>query len=194
MTDQKPIMPSRAYAMEYGTFLGVAWIAVFALYVYGILGTDALLMLFACIGFCTLPFVAFYFAWRYKQHLEPEERLPFFGAWIFVVTMFVYSCLITGAAEYFYFAYMDEGALVECFRSIVEDREVIGLYEQMGMADTWQMLKSSVDDMAGLSPLDVTLMLFNQNIFVSLILSIPAAFIASMKPKLRKEVRGAKKM
>lgn len=45
MTEQKPIMSSRAYATEYGTFLGIAWVVVFALYVLGIRGMNSLFML-----------------------------------------------------------------------------------------------------------------------------------------------------
>lgn len=183
MTEQKPIMPSRAYATEYGTFLGVAWVIVFALYVLGICNMNMLFMFVACIGICMLPFVAFYFAWRYKQHLEPGEKLPFFSAWMFSIMMFVYACLLTGAAEYVYFAYMDDGALLGQFYSVLEDEETIKLYKQMGLSETLGILRESLDEMSKLSPLDMALMLFNQNFFMSIILSISTAFVASMKSK-----------
>lgn len=176
-------MPSRAYAMEYGTFLGIAWVVVFALYVYGICNMNALFMFVACVSICILPFVAFYFAWRYKQHLEPGEKLPFFSAWMFSLMMFVYASLFTGAAEYIYFAYFDDGSLLGQFYSVFEDGETRRLYEQMGLSDTLNIIKDSLDDMAKLSPLDIALMLFNQNIFTTFILSVPTAFVAALRAK-----------
>ncbi|MCM1313325.1 MAG: DUF4199 domain-containing protein [Bacteroides sp.] len=185
MTEQKPLMPSRAYATEYGTFLGIAWVVVFALYVYGVCNMEPLSMLMASVGICMLPFVAFYFAWRYKQHLEPGSKLPFFSAWIFSLMMFVYASLFTGAAEYVYFAYMDDGALLGQFYSVIDTGETKDLYGRMGQSDLWTVIKDTLDSMSKLSPLDMALMLFNQNIFVSFILSVPTAFVASMKSKNR---------
>ena len=104
--------------------------------------------------------------------------MGFARAYWFSMTMFIYASLLTGGAEFLYFKTMDHGQLLNVFYTLVEDPATVDAYGKMGLGESLKTLKETVDQVAGLSPLEITLALFNQNIFFSLVMAIPTAFFA----------------
>mgnify|MGYP002622701618 CR=1 FL=1 len=167
-----------AFATEYGTFLGVAWLVCFALYVGGLRTANAFLLLLAMLVLIALPALAFYLAHRYKQKLPENTKIGFPKAYWFAASMFIYATLLTGAGEFFYFKMMDHGALIGTFYDLMDDPSTLQTYRQIGMENSLTFLRDTLDQLAALSPLEMVLALFNQNIFISLILAIPTAYFA----------------
>ena len=96
MIQNNTVSKSRAYAMEYGTFLGIAWSIVFILYATSITKNNILLMLLSSGLLILLPILAFYLSWRYSAK-SPTQSISWIQSWSFVFMMFVYASLLTGA-------------------------------------------------------------------------------------------------
>lgn len=173
--------PYRSYAMEYGTFLGIAWTSVFLLYTASFRTASALYSLLAFFGFMSLAIIPFIFAWRVKSLQNKGEGLGFLRGCIFSLNLFMFACLFTGVCEYAYFAFFDNGALLDSFLKMLIEPEMKNAYTQMGMSDSYNQLIDSMKQLQLLSPFEKAESLFNMNIIVSLLMIIPVGFIASLR-------------
>ena len=167
-----------AYATEYGTFLGAAWVLVFVLYVICFRTMNPLLMFVSCILFLSLPLFGFYLARRFKQQMPEDVSIGYGRAYWFCLSMMLYACLLTGVVELVYFKFLDHGAVFNSFYELMDDPATKFTYQQMGMKESLETLKESIDMVSSLSAVDLCLSLFNQNFLLSLILAIPTAFFA----------------
>ena len=171
-----------AYATEYGTFLGLAWVLVFVLYISSFRTMHPLLMMLSCLLFVSLPLFGFYLARRFKQQMPEDVPIGYGRAYWFSLSMMLYACLLTGVAELVYFKYLDYGAVFNAFYDLLNTPGTEQTYKQMGMKDAWASLKESLDMVSSLSAVDLCLSLFNQNFLFSLILAVPTAFFAKKAP------------
>lgn len=178
MADINYYRQQSGYATEYGTFVGLSWILVFALYVMGMRLQNSTLMTTGMLTFCALPAVAFYFAHRFRQQLLDETTIGYGRAYWFCLMMLVYASLLTAAAVYAYFKWMDNGALMQVMRDTIESPMAKRTYSDLGMDDTLTMMKEVLKDLSGVSPFDIAVALFNQNIVFSFILALPTALFA----------------
>ncbi len=173
MEDKK----KRAFALEYGTILGIAWTAVFAAYVYGLRTWDALMLLGCYAGLLFIAFLPFILVRRYRRvHTAADEAISFGDALHFSFLMFSYAILLTGVCQYIYFAYMDGGAMIQTLKDFFNNPENLAAMQMMGTSDMKTMMDQSIDTLATLSPVDITLSLFQMNITVSLFLMFITAF------------------
>lgn len=173
---------ARRFAMEYGTFLGIAWLLDFLLLTSGIDGSG-MLMLLGILLFIFLPFVTFYMAFRYKQHQPVGERHTSGQAAYFTVMMFIFAELICFLGEYAYFAYIDKGHLMATFQSMLEDPAIAMEYKKLGMSAFLNTAKQQLEELATLAPVDLASNLLGSNVFTSLLLFIPTWVMASMKSR-----------
>ena len=176
---------TRDFAIESGTVLGVIWIATFFTFMSGITGGNILLMMFS-MGFMGLTVIfPIYLAWRYKQHLNKAgDRVPFGIAWLFTILMFFYASVITGAGEFLYFQYMDQGKFLDFFMRFLSSPETEAQYQMMGASDFLEKSRVQLQELVNLTPLDITLNLFVNNIFVSLLYSPIVATVAHRKCRM----------
>lgn len=174
---------SRDFSLEYGTVLGIIWFITFFTVLNGMVGGNVLLMLFGMgfMGVCVL--MPFYLAWRYKQHMKAGERVPMSIAWLFTALMFFYAAVLAGVGEYLYFQYIDKGRAVEYFTQFLSSPETEAQYKMIGATGLLEQSKAALAELATLSPLDLTLNLFANNLFISLLLSIPVAIVAHHKSR-----------
>lgn len=176
---------ARAFAGEYGLILGLAWSVTFVVIVQGMSGMSFLLMMLGFIMFISLIAIPFYFAWRFRNHFEPNEHISGTAAWMFAIMMLFDACLVTAIAEFCYFQFIDGGALMSTMRDIYTSPEVSQQFKMMGMANMQDTAIQSIDTLAMLSPFELTFSIFTNNIFTALILSIPTAIIARKKSRTR---------
>lgn len=172
---------SQGFAIEYGTILGIAWLIAFGFVVGGMITGNLFYSMigFGWIGLSVL--IPFYLAWRFKQHLNEGERVSTFAAWIFAFLLFVYACFFTAVGHLIYFTYIDGGRLLEAFQSLLSAPEVESQYTTIGAADMLETARSQLQVIQGLTPMEISLALFENNVFFSLLLTIPVAFIAHRK-------------
>lgn len=175
---------TRDFAIEYGTVLGLIWLATFASFIGGMTGGNVLMMMMS-MGFMGITMLMpLYLAWRYKQHLKSGDRVSMGMAWIFASLMFFYACVITGVGEFIYFQYMDQGRTLDLFMRLLSSPETEAQYEMMGASDFLAKSRMELQELANLTPLDITLNLFVNNIFFSLLYSLPVAAVAHRKCRL----------
>lgn len=186
MTDINYYRLQSGYASEYGTFVGLSWILVFALYIAGVRTTSGMMMTLGMLCFCVLPVVPFYFARRFRRQLPDETNVGFGRAYWFCLMMLVYASLLTAAGEYAYFKWMDDGALIQAFRNMIETPLAKQTYQEMGMMDTLKMMKEMLKDLSALTPFDIAVSLFNQNIVLSFLLALPAALFARKQTDVKR--------
>lgn len=174
----------KSYAMEYGTFVGLSWGALFLSYVGGICYNNALLML-ACLGLCGVSFVLpFILALRLnRKAFMAGERLTYFQGLFFSFSMFMYACLLNGLIVYAYFQFLDEGLLFEQMNSMLTQPDIVTTYQQMGMNEQYQQMLSMLEEANAFSTWEKTLVIFNNNFFFSILLSLVVAIVASYNLK-----------
>ena len=166
--------------MEYGTFIGLTWGGMFLTYVEGISYNNGLLMLlcFMLGGVAlVLPFVL---AFRLNRKMAlAGEHLSYFQGLFFAFSMFMYGCLLNGLIVFAYFQFLDNGLLMEQLNAMLTQPEMVKMYEQMGMGDQHAQMMSILAEADALSAWEKTLMIFNNNFFISMFLSVIVAFVAS---------------
>lgn len=170
----------KSFSMEYGTFIGLAWGALFLCYAEGIRTNNALLILL-CLMLCGISVVLpFFFAFRLNRKLfTMNEKLSYLQGLIFSFSMFMYACLMSGLITFAYFQFFDDGSLHEQMYSLLTQPETATIYQQMGMTEQYEQITSIFNEFATFSPLDKTLLLFNNNFVFSIIFSFITAAVAS---------------
>lgn len=184
MTNNQPIL--RQFIMEYGSILGLSWTAVFAIYVIGFRQQNfPLLAIGGFAGMLTLLAVETILGIRIKvRTVQLELRPTFTLSLLNVLSMFMYACILCGALEYCYFAWLDKGAIVSALNAMFIDSDMKEIYQQMGMQETYKQLEQALGQFGTLSAYEKTFMLFNQNFFTGLILSIPIGLVSHFyKPR-----------
>ena len=170
--------------MEYGTFVGMSWGALFLSYVEGIVYDNTLLILL-CFMLCGVAFVLpFVLAMRLNRKMFlVGEKLSYLQGLLFSISMFMYACLLNGLIVYAYFQYMEEGMLFGRLNEMFTMPEMVQTYESIGMGVQYQQMMNMVNELGSMSALDKALMVFNNNFFYGLTLSFVVAIVASYNLK-----------
>lgn len=169
----------RKFIMEYGSILGLCWIAVFACYVVGFRTQNGIFMLSGLMGLVGLLAVEFFLGCRIKKRsVQLEIKSSFFFTYMNVLGIFMYACLLCGCLEYIYFAFIDKGALFEAIQTMLDSTEIKQLYTQMGMSAYYKQITDTIDELSMLSAFEKAMILFNQNFAVGLFMSVPVSIAA----------------
>lgn len=173
----------RAYTMEYGTFVGLAWSVAFLSYVYGLCGANALLLML-CLVFCGVSILLpFFLAMRLRHMMIVDGAgMSYWQGLMFAFSMFMYACLFNGLIVYGYFEVLDDGVLIDSLSKMIVQQDMKQLYEQMGMAEQYKEIQKMLDELAGLGAFDKALLMFNNNFFWSLLWSVILALVVRTKP------------
>lgn len=179
---------ARKYAMEYGTFLGMAWVLDFLCITSGMNGSS-IGMIVGGLVLCTLWIFPIFFAFRFKQHLPAGEHYPISIAIYFTIMMFVFAEVLSFMCEYAYFEFFDHGHLIASIEAMMEDPAIVDSYKAMGMSDFLSNAKSQLAEISGMSSFDMAMSLMGNNILTSIILFIPTVFFARLKSKSIESIR-----
>lgn len=171
----------RAYSMEYGTFVGLSWSALFLSYVYGVCGENALLLLI-CFAFCGFSLLLpFGLGIRLNRIMhEDGESLSYWHGLLFSFSMFMYACLLNGLIVYGYFELFDSGEFINTLNNMLGQAEIKDTYAQLGMAEQYDEVMKMLVEINDLSSFDKALLLFNNNfmwgLFLSFVVAIPVSW------------------
>ena len=170
----------RSYSMEYGTFVGMSWGALFLSYVEGISYGNGLLI-FLCFILCGVALLLpFLLAMRLNAKMSlVGEKLSYLQGLLFSLSMFMYACLMNGMIVFSYFNFLDDGLLFEQLNSMMNSQEMTSAYQQMGLGAQYAQMLDMMDEVDSLSAFEKTLLIFNNNFFFSIILSFLVAIVAS---------------
>lgn len=170
----------KAYSMEYGTFVGLGWGALFLCYVGGICTNNAVLFLLAMAlcGVCLM--MPFFFAVRLNRKLfAAGDKLSYLQGVFFSFSMFMYACLMNALIVFAYFKLFDNGTLCEQLTHMVTLPEMVTMYQQIGMSEQYQMMLDMLKDINNMSAFEKTLAVFHNNFFFGIIMSFIVAVAAS---------------
>ena len=161
----------KAYARQAGFFLALLWIACFAGYIIGL--TSQFMALASMLMVITTPF---FVANRLKKFRdEGREGVISFGrSYAYTIFVFFYGAVLLAVAQYLYFAYMDNGYLVNSFAKMMTSEEGRMMLEQYGMT---KVVDESLAEMAATRPIDYALNILTINISLGFILGVPIGLI-----------------
>jgi hypothetical protein len=161
----------KAYARQDGFFLALLWIASFSSYIMGL--SNQILAMAAILMAVMSPF---FVANRLKKFRdEGREGVISFGrSYAYTIFVFFYGAVLLAVAQYLYFAYMDNGYLVNSFAKMMTTDEGKMVLEQYGMT---QMVDESLTEMAATRPIDYALNILTINISLGFILGVPIGLI-----------------
>lgn len=115
------------YAMEYGTYLGLFFIAKF---IVGILSLRLpFLGIFMVLMLIAIPVVAYY---QTRRFCDAVQQRTVARIWLFGIYLFFFAALLCGAAEYVYYRYINPDFLYQQ-QHMLEDMLNV-MYEQKGGA------------------------------------------------------------
>ena len=165
----------KAYARQDGFFLALLWIACFAGYIIGL--TSQFMALASMLMVITTPF---FVASRLKKFRdEGREGVISFGrGYAYTIFVFFYGAVLLAVAQYLYFAYMDNGYLVNSFAKMMTSEEGRTMLEQYGMT---KVVDDSLAEMAATRPIDYALNILTINISLGFILGVPIGLIMPRK-------------
>ena len=165
----------KAYARQDGFFLALLWIACFAGYIIGL--TSQFMALASMLMVITTPF---FVASRLKKFRdEGREGVISFGrGYAYTIFVFFYGAVLLAVAQYLYFAYMDNGYLVNSFAKMMTSEEGRTMLEQYGMT---KVVDDSLAEMAATRPIDYALNILTINISLGFILGVPIGLIMQRK-------------
>ena len=122
----------------------------------------------------------FFVASRLKKFRdEGREGVISFGrSYAYTIFVFFYGAVLLAVVHYLYFAYMDNGYLVNSFAKMMSTDESKMVLEQYGMT---QMIDESLAEMAATRPIDYALNILTINISLGFILGVPIGLIMQRK-------------
>lgn len=118
---------TRAYAAYYGLWIGIMWIASFALTIHG-LSSPLASNLGLLAGLASLP-VAVWLIRGFRDNVAGE--LTFRRAWHLAWMSMLAAAMLTAFAQYIYFAYLDNGRLALAYSEAFARSETQDMLRQM---------------------------------------------------------------
>lgn len=161
----------KAYARQDGFFLAILWIASFASYILGF--TNQMLAMAAMLMAVMTPF---FVASRLRKFRDDgrEGVISFGRSYAYTIFVFFYGAVLLAVAQYLYFAYIDNGYLLDSFAKMIGSEEGRAVLKQYGMT---QVVDEGLAEMAMTRPIDYALNILTINITLGFVLGLPIAMI-----------------
>lgn len=168
---------TKAYAAWYGLWIGVCWVLSFGLSMWGLkepfAGNFGLLA-----GVGSVPLAI----WLLRGFNEMISPLSLRRAWHMAWLMFLYAALLTTAAQYIFFAYMDNGLLVRTYTEMIKQPEIQDLMAQLMPGQDANRLFEDAITLFSTTPVSqLSLQFLFWNVILATVLSIPTAFLSYKK-------------
>lgn len=126
-----------------------------------------------------VPILGYIYIRKYRERYCGGE-LSFLRGLVFSIYMYFFASLLTAAAHYIYFRFIDNGYLLGTY---MEQLENLKSSLTGDMETSIDQLIQNLDIIASMSSLQLTLQLIFQNIFYGILLSLPTALLAMRKKR-----------
>ena len=166
------------HAMRFGTAMGIFWIFKFIFLPLGF--QIPFLQLLFIILTCFVPFLGYRYARTYRDKYCGGE-ITFIKAYTFIIFMYFFAALLTSAGHFVYFNFIDNGFITDTYISQLEalKNNVTG-----DMEVSVEQLIEAFQQIASLTPVQLTLRLIFQNIFYGSLLALPTALLVIKRKKI----------
>ncbi|MCR4995532.1 MAG: DUF4199 domain-containing protein [Bacteroidales bacterium] len=170
---------TRAYAAYYGFWTGLCWVGSFALAMLGLkqpfLGNLGLLLGLSSV------FVGVKLLRGFREQVAP---LSLRRAWSMSWMMFVASALLCTAAQYIYFAFLDNGLLMRTYSEMLEMPEMQDLLSKMMPGqDPKAMMDEALAMFAATPPSQLAMQFLFWNVLLAIFFAFPTALFSFTRPK-----------
>lgn len=177
--DVTPGQQSRAFAAWYGVQVGLCWTASFGLFMWGLqqpFASNFSLL----VGLASVPLAV----WLLRGFRRDIAPLSLRRAWHMAWLLFLCAAMITTAAQYIYFAYLDGGLLARAYSELLTSPEYRPLLQQMLPGQDIDALATDMTAMlAQTTPSQLTMQLAFMNVLLATILAIPTALFSFKSEK-----------
>lgn len=163
--------------MLFGTYMGIFWVMKFILFPPG-LTIPFLLFLFAGLTL-GVPFMGYYYARTYRNRVCGGS-ISFLHAWVFTVFMYMFASLLTAAAHYVYFRFLDHGYVVNTVEAMVD---TVAQSNLPGMESYIATYREALDAARSVSPIEIAMQMVSSNVTWGAILALPTALFVMKRPK-----------
>ncbi|KAA6338729.1 hypothetical protein EZS27_013282 [termite gut metagenome] len=154
-------------AMQFGTYMGIYWIAKFFLLP---LGFTYSFLFFLFIGLTIgVPFMGYHYARMFRDKVC-GGKIKLMPAWVFIFFMYVFAALLTAAVHYIYFRYMDNGFIFDKYIEVLEN----GM-SASGWEGYFEQAREVIENIRSMTPIELTMQLLSQNVFYCSILALITA-------------------
>lgn len=159
MTMTNPASPLNPYATLMGTYMGIFWVAKFALVPLGM--ESPFLIFFYCGLTLCVPYVAFCMARSYRDRVLGGV-ISFGKAWGFLFQLFIYASLLSAFCIYLYFRFIDGGYLLNGLEE--RTREFLQLMTLEEKAELKPQLELIIESLRSRTPIVIAMEQITQDI------------------------------
>ncbi len=172
----------KAYARQDGFFLALLWVASFVSYIIGLQNT-----IIAMISLVMAVYTPFFVATRLRKFRDVgrEGSISFARSYFYTIMVFFYGAVLLAVIQYVYFAYIDNGYLVNSFARMMGTDEGKMMLEQYGMTN---IVDESLAELASVRPIDYALNILTINIALGFILGFPIGLIMQRKVNIDEKI------
>ena len=165
----------KAFARIDGALLAVLWIASFACYIAGVANP-----IYSTMALGLMVITPFFVAFRLGLFRDKgrDGIISLARGWAYSVYVFFYAAVLMAVAQYVYFAYIDQGYLLQSFTKVLSTPEAKQMMEQYDMK---QAMEESLEMMGQLRPIDYALNMLTVNIMAGFVLGLPIAALMKRK-------------
>ncbi len=156
----------KAFARQDGFLLFLLWVASFAIIVHSPTSSWGSLLAMAT------PFFVGWLLIKFRDYAL-KGVISFRRALAFCVFTFFYASMLFAVAQYVYFRFMDNGALMSTLISTIKTLEPF--YKAQGVSV--EGLKQSITMIGELTPVEIAFVFMMQNIFMGFFMSFPIALV-----------------
>ena len=171
----------KAFARIDGALLAVLWVASFACYIAGI--ANPLYSTLAMVLIVATPFFVALRLGKFRDNGR-DGIISLSRGWAYSVYVFFYAAILLAIAQYIYFAYIDQGYLLQSFATALSTPEAKQMMEQYGLSQT---MNESMEMMEQLRPIDYALNVLTVNIMAGIVLGLPIAALMRRNSLKNKE-------
>lgn len=185
MTRSQTFIQANAFAMADGLKFGIYWCLGFLCTVKGLGGTT--LATLGMLITLSAPLLGIYLARRFESNVRSDAPVGFGKAYLYSVLLYLYSSAILSIVAFAYFNWLDHGAFINNYISVISAPDMQTALRQAGLdqmfSDTaHQSGFSSFEELLrSIRPIDIAMSLFNFNVIMGVILSLPTALIALLR-------------
>ena len=162
----------KAFARQDGFFLALLWIASFASYILGI--TNQLLATLALMLALMTPFFVASRLRKFRDNVL-DGLISFARSYAYTILVFFYGAVLLAVAHYLYFAFVDNGYLLNSFTKAVSTEESKQTLQEYGMT---KIVDESLTQMASIRPIDYALNILTINIMLGFVLGVPIGLLS----------------
>lgn len=171
---------TNAFAMNYALPYGMCWIVGMLCFVNSLEHT--MLSLVFYLVFASTPVMGYLLLCKFRDSVC-DGVMSFGRGYLFSILLYFYAALLLSAACYVYFQFFDNGAFIDGYLQGLDSPEVKEAFKMESMRQLTDGkglddMKNVLETMQSVSPVTYAANLLDINIFLGLILSLPASLLA----------------